>query len=105
MQRLLQVIPKPGENLYGKMIAKEIALSDAERGTFFRSGRKQHNRAKWSHKAYRGWITLERSAGGVVTAEIQCLAERYQWQITQAFIGWIDRHFGNMILGINIQYP
>jgi len=104
MRRLLQIVPKLGVNLYGKMVAKEIALSKADRGTFFRSGPKQHNRAKWSHKTYNGWITLERGVGEVVTAEIQCLAEQHQWQIVQAFIGWLDRHFGNVIVGINVHY-
>jgi hypothetical protein len=99
----MQIVPKPGVNLYGAMVIKEIGLSRANKGTFFRSGDKERNRAKWSHKTYNGWITFERSAGETVTVEVQCLAEDGLWQIAQAFIGWVDRHFGKEVLAINIQ--
>jgi len=26
------------------------------------------------------------------------------WQLLSAFLGWIDRHFGDQVLAVNIQY-
>ena len=106
MRRLVQVVGNSEVNLYGEMVRKEVELSASKRGAFFRSGRKERNRAKWTHKAYKGWIKLEKGAGGVVTAEVISRSEAGDdWQLLHAFIGWIDRHFGESIKSLNIQYP
>lgn len=80
-------------------------MSRKGRGAFYRSGPKAHNRAKWSHASYKGWINLERAAGEVVTAEVRSVSKSGdEWQLLHAFIGWLDRHFGDEIQAINIQY-
>lgn len=105
MKRLIQVVPKEGGNLYGKMVAKEVELAKRNRGTFFRSGPKERDRAKWSHSKYKGWIRIARGTGNVVTVEIQSRSDSDDgWQIVQAFIGWLDRHFGDSIQALNIQF-
>jgi len=87
------------------MVKKEVDLSRKGQGTFFRSGAKERNRAKWSHKKHKGWINLQRSAGDVVTAEVLSRGPAEdQWQLLQVFIGWLDRHFGDKIQAVNIQY-
>jgi hypothetical protein len=87
------------------MVKKELDLSRSNRGTFFRSARKERDRAKWSHKSYKGWINLERSNGEVVVAEIRSQSQTDdEWQLCHAFIGWLDRHFSDKIQAINIQY-
>jgi len=105
MARLLQVIPAEGFHLYGAMVQKEIDLSRKKKGTFYRSGPKARDRAKWAHSKYSGRINLVRADGGVVTAEIRSKSSRDdEWQLLQAFIGWLDRHFDGNLEAINIQF-
>lgn len=105
MIRLIQIVPRGGVRLYGKMVKKEVDLTRKNKGTFRRSGRKERNCAKWSHTSYKGWIILQRTAGEVVTAEMKSLSKTGdQWQLLHAFIGFLDRHFEEDISTINIQY-
>ena len=102
--RLVQIIPVADFRLYGEMVQKEIELR-SKRGAFKRSGPKESNRAKWEHSTYKGWINLERTSGEVVAAEIRSRSESEDhWQILHAFIGWVDRHFGDKILALQIHY-
>ena len=103
--RLIQIIPRDGYRLYGALVKKEIELHKKHKGTFYRSGAKTHNGAKWSHKSYGGWIWLERSLGEVVIAELRSKASNSdEWQLFHAFLGFLDRHFAEQIKAINIQY-
>ena len=105
MIRLLQIVPVPGCRLFGKIVKKEIGIARSNRGTFFRSGAKERDRAKWSHTKYNGWIKLERTEGEVVAVEIRSRSQTGDdWQLLHAFIGWLDRHFGDEIQAINMQY-
>jgi hypothetical protein len=106
MKRLAQIVPAGDFRLFGAMVRKEIELTKKNGGTFYRSGGKEENRAKWSHLKYQGWINLERSRQGeVVTVEIHSRARsENEWQLVHAFLGWVDRHFGQQISAINIQY-
>jgi hypothetical protein len=101
----LQIIPQEGSNLYGAMVSKEIALSKANKGTFYRSGAKQRDRAKWAHKQYNGWVNLARGMGGLVLAEVRTKAGADQeWLLLHAFLGFLDRHFREQLLAVNIQF-
>jgi hypothetical protein len=105
MVRLIQISPAKGVRLFSKIVKKELELSRRCQGTFFRTGRKQRNQAKWSHVRYKGWINLHRGEGEVITAEIRSRSDaKDEWQLLQAFIGWMDRHFGDELMTINIQY-
>jgi len=105
MIKLLQIVPSAGVRLFGQMVKKEIDLSRKGKGTFFRSGRKERDRAKWSHTTYKGWIKIERCEGEVVAAEIRSLSKGGdEWQLLHAFVGWLDRHFGDHIEAIHIHY-
>jgi hypothetical protein len=57
-----------------------------------------------SHKAYRGWISLERGLPDVVLAGIHAAAPEQEWQILSASLCFIDRHFDDSILAITIHY-
>lgn len=104
MKRQIQIVPRSGVQLFGQIVKKEIELRKKQ-GTFHRSGSKKKDHAKWSHTRYDGWITFERSIGEVVVADIQSRAQAGgEWQLFHAFLGWLDRHFGNDISAINIQY-
>ncbi len=105
MARLVQVIPVDGFRLYGGMVKRQNEILNKNKGTFYRSGRKSKDRAKWAHANYAGWINLARTEGEVVTAEIRSKSsQKDEWQLLQAFIGWLDRHFATNIEAINIQY-
>ena len=61
--------------------------------------------AKWSHKNFNGWVWIERGLGEVVLVELQSKGEKQgDWQLLHAFLGFIDRHFGEKIQAINVQY-
>jgi hypothetical protein len=104
-KKLIQIVPIRDYRLFGQMVKKELELARKNRGTFFRAGAKERNRAKWAHTGYKGWIKLERTAGEVVAAEVCSRSESDDhWKILHAFIGWIDRHFGNQIQAVHIHY-
>lgn len=103
MSKLIQIVPSEDVRLFGAMVKKEIDLKN--QGTFYRSGPKKKNQAKWSHLKYKGWVNLLRSSGEVVVVEIQSRARSDdEWQLFHAFLGWVDRHFRHQIQAINIQY-
>jgi hypothetical protein len=102
--RRVQVVPKGEFPLYGAMVAKEAELSRKNKGTFRRSGKKQHNRAKWVHSSYPGWIKLARGMGEVVQIEVRSKKEGTEWQLVDAIVGFLDRHFSAHLQGVNIQY-
>jgi hypothetical protein len=101
----IQIIPKEGYNLYGAIVQKEVDLGKKKVGTFYRSGRKTKDKAKWAHKKYPGWVKLQYGMGGIVIAEVRTMADtNREWALLNAFMGFLDRHFGQHIQSINIQY-
>ena len=103
--RRIQIVPKPGNNLYGEMIAKEISLAQKKQGTLHRSGLKKKAKAKWAHKTFKGWINLQRGLGNLVLAEIISTAKNNsEWQLLQSFLGFVDRHFSDKVQAVSIQY-
>ena len=100
----LQIVPKEGFNLYGALVSREIELAKRNRGTFRRSGPKQKDLAKWAHKEYPGWVNLAKGMGGIVLAEVRTKADpRQEWELFHAFLGFLDRTFGEKLAAINIQ--
>ncbi len=102
--RQVQVIPEAGFRLYRAMAAREVELSRKDQGTFRRSAPKEKNRAKWTHIRYPGWIKLRRGMGEEVQIEVRSRRKGSEWQLLQAILGFVDRHFGNKIRAIHIQY-
>jgi hypothetical protein len=102
--RQVQVIPVPGFRLYGAMVAKEIELSRKNRGTFRRSAKREHNRARWSHSNFKGWIKLKRGMGEIVQIEVRSKAGGAEWNLLLAILGFVDRHFADDIRAMNIQF-
>lgn len=102
--RQLQIIPESGFRLYGAMVAKEIDLARRKRGTFHRHGAKAKNHTKWTHSNYPGWINISRGMGEIVLMEVHATRNGVDWQLLQAILGFIDRHFSANIKAIYIQY-
>jgi hypothetical protein len=102
--KIIQIVPGEGLRLYAALLKKEADIRKKSLGTFYRAPAKRHDASRWRHKAYRGWIDLERGLSDVVLAEIHSGAAEHEWQLLSAFLGFIDRHFGDKILAITIHY-
>jgi hypothetical protein len=102
--KIVQIVPREEFRLYAALVKKEADIRRKGLGTFYRAAVKKRNSTKWRHKAYRGWIDLERGLSEVVLAEIHAAAAEQEWQILSAFLGFVDRHFDDKILAITIHY-
>lgn len=67
--------------------------------TFFRQ-KKRH----WIHARYPGWITWDISRSGVLMVNVRSKKPNSEWQLLQAFIGYLNRHLGKHIDSITILY-
>lgn len=102
--KIIQIVPREELRLYAALVKKEADIRKKGLGTFYRASARKRNSTKWRHKAYRGWINLERGLSEVVLGEIHAAAPQHEWQILSAFLGFIDRHFDERILAITIHY-
>ncbi len=96
--KLLQVIPKEKVKLKSLLKSKERSLR-GKNTSFIRKGK-----GHWKHVKYPGWIKFEGSKQGVLIVEINTRKPEQEWQLLQAFIGYLDRHFGDKIESIFIHY-
>jgi hypothetical protein len=98
--KIIQVVPR--RNVRKSLSA---ALNETERGlrgrgtTFIRE-----KTGKWKHTNYNGWINWCQANGGVLVDEIKSRAPDSEWQLLQAFIGYLDRHLSKLIESISISY-
>jgi hypothetical protein len=67
--KVIQIVPQEGLALYAALVKKEAELRKKNRGTFYRTAGKKRNSSKWRHRAYPGWLNLERGLSEVVLAE------------------------------------
>ena len=58
--KLVQIVPRQRVRLYGAIVKKEADIRKNDRGTFYRTGRKKQNEAKWNHKRFKGSVALKR---------------------------------------------
>jgi hypothetical protein len=100
--KVVQIVPRGKVHLYGAIVKKEAAIRKNDRGTFYRAGRKKQNEAKWNHKRYKGAVNLKRGDDEIVTARVRSPNE--EWQMLSAFLGWVNRHFGDRVTAVNITY-
>jgi hypothetical protein len=98
--KLLQIIPKQKLSKSLKTALNEKERELRNRGTTFL----KKGTGKWKHTKYYGWINWGESYGKIIVAEIQSKVPETEWQLTQAFVGYLDRHFSEMIESITISY-
>jgi hypothetical protein len=98
--RILQVVPKAGVNSKLKTILKARERSLRGPHTTFRRVRE----GRWKHVKYPGWITWDQAVGGLLVAEIHTKVKDHEWQVMDAFIGYLDRHLGEQIESISVYY-
>lgn len=97
--KIVQVVPRSGADVRLKSLlnAKERELRS--RPTAFR----REKSGVWKHVKYPGRIRWDAGTGGILLAEIHTGREP-DWQLTNAFVGYLDRHLGPNIESITIQY-
>jgi len=100
--KVVQIVPRGKTHLYGAIVKKEAAIRKNNRGTFVRAGRATQSATKWSHRRYKGSISLAHGDDETVTARVRSASE--EWQMLSAFLGWINRHFGDKVTAVNITY-
>jgi hypothetical protein len=98
--KILQVVPKPGNKQRLKQLLKQKERALRGTGTTFSRQRE----GKWVHKTYAGWIKWDEARGGLLVAEIRTKKPGSDWQLLQAFVGYLDRHVGSYIDSISIIY-
>jgi hypothetical protein len=102
--KLLQIVPREGERLYGAMIKKQADIRKRGRGTFSRAGAARRRAAKWTHVRYKGSIKLEPGLAEAVEVAIRSPERGDEARLLSSFLGWLDRHFGEQLSSVNIQY-
>jgi hypothetical protein len=98
--KIVQVVPKPGNKQRLKQLLKQKERSLRGTATTFSRERE----GKWVHKTYAGWINWEEARGGLIVAEVNTKKDGAEWQLLQAFVGYLDRHLGPQIDTISIVY-
>jgi hypothetical protein len=102
--KLLQIVPRDGTRLYGAMIKKQAEIRRSGRGTFSRAGARKRSAARWTHIRYKGSINLEPGLSDAVEVAIKSPERGDEARLLSSFLGWLDRHFGDQLSAVNIQY-
>jgi hypothetical protein len=102
--KLLEVVPRDGTRLYGAMIRKQAEIRRNGRGTFSRARARKRNGARWTHVRYKGSISFEPSRSEAVEVAIRSPDRGDEARLLSSFLGWLDRHFGERLSSIKIQY-
>jgi hypothetical protein len=102
--KLLKIVPRDETPLYGAMIKKQAEIRRAGRGTFSRARARKRNATKWTHVRYKGSINLEPGPSKSVEAAIKSSDHGDEARLLSSFLGWLDRHFGERLSTISIEY-
>jgi hypothetical protein len=98
--KILQVVPRPDTPSKLKSLLKKQEIKLRGKGTTF----SRQKEGRWKHKTYPGWINWDEAPGGILVAEIQSKVEGTDWQLLQAFVGYLQRHLGKHIESITIYF-
>jgi hypothetical protein len=99
----LQIVPRDGSGFFGAVIKKQADIRKLGRGTFMRaSGGKRA--ARWTHLRYKGSLRLKPGADNAVEVEIKSPERGDEARLLSSFLGWMDRHFGDRLASVNIEY-
>ena len=96
--KIVEIVPRPRAHLYDALIAKQAAIHKNGRGTYSRVGPKARNTARWKHKM------LAHGKTEVVTAKVRGSSSEDERRLLSSFLGFVDRHGGEKVDTITIQY-
>ena len=98
MQVLQVIAQETTDNFYTSIVQKERSLRG--KGTTFI----MQKRDIWKHSKYPGRIKIHKVSRRILSFEIQTRAEGKEWQMTHAFVGYLNRHFSSNIDQISIFF-
>jgi len=98
--KIVQIIPRARNRVRLKALLKKTELELRDKKTTFI----KISEGKWRHIRYPGWINWDDAGSGIVIAEIKTRNLDYEWQVLQAFIGYLDRNLGKHIESISIYF-
>jgi len=102
--KLLQIVPREGTRLYGAIIKKQAEIRRSGRGTFSRAKARKRKATRWTHVRYKGSVNLEPGLSEAVEVAISSPDRGDEARLLSSLLGWLDRHFGEQLSSINIQY-
>ncbi len=102
--KIVEIVPRQRAHLYDTLVAKEAAIRKSGRGTYTRIGRKIRGSTRWKHKTYRGSVQLAHGPSEVVTAKVRAATAEDERRLLASFLGFVDRHSGDHVDTITIQY-
>jgi hypothetical protein len=102
--KMLQIVPRSHARLYRAMIKKQAEIRKNGRGTFVRAGARKRHAARWTHVRYKGSIELEPGPADAIEVEIKSPERGDEARLLSSFLGWLDRHFGDQLSSVNIEY-
>jgi hypothetical protein len=102
--KLVEIVPRPRTRLYGALVAKEAAIRKNGKGTYVRVGRKTQDHSRWKHKMYTGSVELRRGDAEVVTAKVRSANPEDERKLLSSVLGFVDRHSGDQVHKITIEY-
>ena len=102
--KIVEIVPVHRARLYGALVAKQAAIGKSGRGTYVRVGRRIGGSARWKHKMYKGSVRLAHKASEVVTAKVRAATPEDERKLLSSFLGFVDRHGGDHVDTITIQY-
>jgi hypothetical protein len=102
--KLVEITPRHRTRLYTALVNKEAEIRGRGRGTFFRVGRKARAKAEWKHKKFHGSVRLARGESDSVTARVRSSKLEEERQLLSSFLGFVDRHCGEDVSTIMIEY-
>jgi hypothetical protein len=102
--KIVTIAPRPRARLYRALVAKEAAIRQGGRGTYARVGRKVQGSTKWKHKKFKGSVQLAHGDAEIVTAKVRASTAEDERRLLSSFLGFIDRHAGDDVDTITIQY-
>ena len=98
--KYVQIVPLADGKPNLKTLLKDTERQLRGRGTTF----KRQREGRWVHIRYPGWINWDLAERGIIVAKVQSKKPGTEWQLLQAFIGYVDRHIGKYVQSINIIY-
>jgi len=102
--KTLEIVPRDRRRFYDAIVKKQDEIHQRGRGTFSRTGAKRVNAARWTHAKFAGSVDLARGADEAVSVKIKSRIKTDESKMLSAFLGWIDRHFGDRLQTVTIHY-
>jgi len=97
--KIVQIVPQAKNKEKLKSLLKRGEIELRGKTTFVRSGE-----GRWKHVKYKGWINWGDAGSGIIIAEIKTKNQESEWQILQAYIGYLNRNMGKYIESISIYF-